>query len=502
MRHDLLALGRLEALRRWRQLVYWLQVLGVKADDSLAYKIYFALFALLWVTISWAWATDQTYQTGRRLRAEDATLWLNAIQNFVVIIIAFATWRGLRQSPLKFTGPETMLLVAAPLTRSIVVGLQCVKSIALFIIPAAVVASIVSMLLNWSRYDSATVGQIGLMTLIATSLLVCCIVASMWIVGLLKYRYPQSARFLWLIPVSLVVAAFLIPDLILPVRWWSHVTQGIAYGTSIFGLSATAIGLVLIVARLGHNLNLARAVEDSQIYARIARLGFSLNNRALAADIRSEARIIDRAAKRITLPSGRNPQLALFARSLHTTFTPLWSGTLKVIVIGIGFASSSLFFVSNIESLNLLTAAPILLGLIYLRPTVLVAAFVQDYNNPFTRQFIPQNNLWLFILDGAYLWLFSVLGASAVYVLYFGMGLAWLLATAIFAGVIVLLALCIAISTVSRTALQIQIAYEYALIFCVVGLGGAFYLTSSVLMVGLALFGLIVLFGTVLHGST
>jgi hypothetical protein len=418
MLDDLRTLGWL----RWRQvrdaLVYGLRLLGYESGERV-YALYLVGILGFWVFAMFGYAFDRAVGVGTLLTDDGLT---GIRQVLPYMVLAGQIWilvGALRSTPLKLTFADMAYVAGSPVNPAAAVLLGFARQVALRMVLFTPVLLLLAALFNSAVGGTATVGAVLLLSfqaLIPTYLLIILTWGTSWLLGTLRLVYPALRRVwgLWLLPLLLLPLAAVARDLAL-------FTGNIAFSAMLEATSPVILVALLVVdivvivglAYFGSRIDMIRAVDESQLYARIQSLGLlAWRQPDLTMRIRMQSGQRGRRAF-LHLPTGLTGGQAVMARAALTyirhpfmlAITAGWGALMTLAALAIG--------ASNLP-IQLVVGWVVLAG--FAPPIGLLYVFRNDVEEPFLRQLIPLDGAQLLFADALLPLISLVVGAGAVWI--------------------------------------------------------------------------------------
>lgn len=418
LRRDLRTVGWL----RWRQFrddaVYWLRVLGYqpheKAFSQQLYVLYLALFGLIWVVAMFGYLAQSAHFIALQLGADGVTGLLTTLSWLILGGQIYVIAAALRSTPLKLTFPDMAYLAASPVNRAAptlfnFLRLAIVRT-AILIVPAL----LVSIVISEGQNRAFTVTD-GLRVALTLALLVVITWGVAWSFGLIRLAAPdvRRVRALWLVPLALLLPAYLLPDIgLLPGRLFGLAAVDQLPLVAYAALVVVAIALLAIVIRLGRSVSLILAADESMLYARLQALGtLAWSQPQLQARIRLQS--LSRGQRTfLKLPSATGAGMLLARAAISYARHP--AALIGVGVWGFALTAAAIFVVERELPLQAWIGWMLFAGLVV--PRGLLRVFETDVQEPFLRQFLPFDGLQLLITDALIPWLVALVGGAAALV--------------------------------------------------------------------------------------
>jgi hypothetical protein len=390
---------------RWRQskdtMIYWLRVLGYQPKDRSfsqnLYVLYLILIGLFWFYTVGAFAYESAAGIGGML-GRDAVGVLVVLVSW--LIFAGQVWvisNALRSTPLKLSFPDMAWIAAAPIRRSapVIVGFGKQVAIRIFLIGMASVllAIVVVRPLDATNYGAAAWRALAVVVPLAAITW-----GVGWALGLLRLIDPRIGRirYLWVVPVLLVLAAYYYPD---PFLWMGRGALLFVIGAApawwIPLLVVLALALAALVAALGERINMIHAADESVLYARIQALGLMAWR-----EPQLQARIIRQSQQVKRKPLFRLPKaygVWTFVARAALSYVRHPGMLVMSFAWGAAMAYVAVDTIINQRPAQVWILWVVLAGLV--PPAGLLYVFQADRSEPFLRQFLPVNGLELLIAD-------------------------------------------------------------------------------------------------------
>jgi hypothetical protein len=473
---DLKTLLKLEYRQTKRQSRDALLVLGIDQEAGYGYLFYVAAFMLFWVFTMWTYVVDMVYNTSRQVEVAQMMDLLNALPALIFVIQIIYLIVILRGKPLKMTTPNLAYLSPSPVSRSAITLVYWLKSALLTLVILSTLSILITMFFLWT-FDLPNVGLIGLFAFPLTFALGILTTLLGWCIGLAKQLDRPRKWFYWLIVPMMIVLALVVPDGML---WMGKVWERLILNTlSPFDLGLLAVLIVgagALLAWVGREMDMTLIIEDSQIYARIQKLG--VFGQMLAPDvissIKSQAKLAKRQVTTSKFPRPLQGTNALFGYNMVNIYRLSPSLILQLVFSGITYPSIIILVISLINFDALQAWALVLILLTQLRPKNLTRFFQEHHNRPHLRQFLPVNNLTLFITQTTLPLLVMSVGLGV------SIGLQGLTFPAFLLGVAILVGLALCQVQTDIQDGGFKIAYEYQVIFLGVLVIGAGYVSGSI----------------------
>jgi hypothetical protein len=477
MWHDLKTLIGLEYRQIKQQSRDALLILGIDQEASYGYLFYVVLFMLFWVFTMWTYVVEQVYELSRQAEIAPMTDLLGAMPSLIFVIQVIYLIVMLRGKPLKLTLPNMAYVGASPVSRQAVALLYAVKSALLPLAVISTLSILITMFFLWT-FDLPNVGVIGLLSFPLSFALGLLTILLGWGVGLAK-QVDRSRRWLyWLIVPLVVLGGLVVPD---GAFWIGQVwVKGVDNTLHVADLILLAVGLMgagWLLTRVARQIDMTEIMEDSQIYARIQKLGVFGQMVApdVVSSIKSQAKLAKRQVTTSKFPRPLTGKGALVGYNMVNIYRLSPSLILQLLFSGITYPSIIILLITMVNFDALQAWALVLIVLTQLRPKNLTRFFQDHHNRPHLRQFLPVDNLSLFITQTA----------LPLSVMSVGLGVAIALQglqiEAFFLGVVILIGLALCQIQFDLQSEGFKIAYEYQVIFFGAIVIGAGYLSGSLL---------------------
>jgi len=394
---------RLLLWQKWKRFTYegryWLRTIGYDTMDrslgNRSYAIYLVIFGAFWLIAMWSYIGDQFIFIVQGISDQNRTRLIDAIPLGAVLLQGFFIFRVLNDSPLKLTTNDSIYVAGSPINREAITIVRFLQTVYGRWLVLAPLVTLCIIALAW-QIDPETGGRAGLWALCLMVLMVTCWWGMIWIAGLSRFVFTDEQ---WLFGRGLAFGLIVfgaIPGLLL---------RELALGSvSIVWLILTAFILIAVFFALnaiGKRLNMTHIVEESRVFARLSDLGpiAIMSAPEVLQDIRNqEARQSSR--RRLPMPSARGtPMLIVRAMYAYATFRRI---DLVLVAVWGAIVSFLVTLTLQIEDISTLQSwAGILLLVVLIPPRPLVRLFADDQKRPFIRQFIPQNDLMLLLINSA-----------------------------------------------------------------------------------------------------
>ena len=455
---DIVLLASLETRRLKNNAAYWLRLLGFESGDSWLYRAYIVAFWSFWAFTIWAFVIEQVEHGSQQIATQDAAAFLDSFPALVLALQFLYFVSLLFDPPLKLLASDLSYTAASPVSRG---AITLVHFVRVTLVPAFVLALagvLAALFFAWSL-STANASMIGIRAFFLAFTLVYVSAALAWMAAL-SWRNGHK----YIVLLAVLVSVFLYPGYALPPA--SIHIRGVVL--LFVGGAAALVGLYIA----GERTHMTRVMDSSQTYARIQKLGVWAAQ-DMVARIRKQARLARKRHLRKRLPETFNAHGTLFGQS-SLVLTRLSPGLgLRLIAAGLAITSLSIVLVTVGGASSVQTWLLLLVFLIRFRPDDAVRLFSTQRQQPFLRQFLPENNLLLFASQTSLPLLLMGVGVGlAVFTQ------ASLAALPLALGVLVALALSQALETV-HSALP-GFCYEYAVVACGVFIVGPGYLLHSV----------------------
>ncbi len=471
MSRDLLLLIRLEIKRIRRSSRYWLRLIGFDPiNQSRAVQVYVVLFWMFWIYTMWSYVLGQVLQVSGNLRRADTAQLLPFIPFIVFAVQVFYLVQSLREPPVKLASGDLHYVATAPLSRGMITIINFVVKLSIPALVISLIGTLAAMFFTWNA-DYYAAGLIGLQAFTVTFLLTYASAAPIAAVGVLKQNYAAlrtRLMFWWVVPLFLAAPALIPQIVLLPGQAWVSLlssSDGQAFASVIAVLVITVIiGFIVLIAA-GNRLRMTKVIADSQLYARIHKLGAL--GRVIAADvilrIRRQSILMRRRVIYQRMPKQLTGTAALVGQSLVTLIRFSPSAVFRLFFSGAAFVSTLLFSVLLSGGISLPSLLILYVLLLTLRPREIVQGFRAQIDQSFMRQFIPETNLRLLVASAAVPFLIVAAGMLIVVMLQSSVNPLFGAVLAIM--VLIILSLCLALEVVNLKKLQLpRIAYEYSVL--------------------------------------
>lgn len=480
-------LAKLEGKRLKHRISYFLSLLGFDATQSRAYQLYIAVFWLFWVFAMWSYLIDQLYQMSNQINPENTVYLLQAVPFLIFIFQLLFLFLVLREPPLKLDAANLLYVATAPISRAVITVIHFFLYMLVPVSFVSLFGTLAAMFFAW-RVHPADAGMIGLHAFFVTAFLVYLSGAVCWMVALLKQNLQsiEHKHIFWLLIPLLLLASILLPQIALfPGYAWVATLESTHFnGQIIWLLLATLIALVLL-HRVGQHVQMTLIIADSQIHARIQKLGVfgSITAGDVVARIHHQSRLSKRRIHQTGLPMALHGNTALIGQSYLIMRRLSPQAFFSLLSSGMTLASGFLLLTIGIGKPTLQTWLILFLFLLQIRPSHVTRMFREYLNQPYLRQFVPANNLLLFALCITLPFTVTSLGMIAFILLQ-----PWIepiIGILLAISGLMTISLCLALDMVRVTRYALpRISYEYSLLFSGALIVGSGYLSHS-LWVGL-----------------
>lgn len=403
--------------QKWKRFKYeakyWLRALGYNVEDrsfaNLSYAVYLVLFGAFWLYAMWLYVLDRFVDIGGFLHRSTRLQIIDLVPILVLIVQAGIVFVALRSSPLKLTTNDGTYVASSPISRTAIALTRYLQAIYGRMVLMTPPLMMVAIGLNWKASPNVA-GHAGLQAMFIVPLMIACLWGVAWCAGLLRLRYEHDNWFLMVASAILMIPLAIIPGMML-----RSVMQG-DVSVLFIALSLTLAGaLIYAVGYLGGFVSMVRVVEESQMFARINDLGPV--GMMVTPDVIMELRKNKAVAgtKRLLMPNAEGTY-ALFMRSA-LAYLSLWRRDLLYVAAWGAVIALLLTLTETIKGISPLQSwAGIILLVVILPPRPIVKIFAEDQKRPFVRQFIPQNDLMLLLIDSSVPLITLILVAGLIWV--------------------------------------------------------------------------------------
>ena len=451
---------------RWTQFrdsaTYWLRTLGYQPPEpgergfgGNLYVLYLIGIAVIWFYTMFSFAFQQMEAIGAALDPDGVAALLDVIPWLSVIALALALSAALRSTPLKLSFADMAYIAGSPVARWAPVLFGFIRQVLLRLLIGLFIVSLISVAIASALELPDPVSAV-LRGLISAVPLIILIWSVAWVLGVLRLVYPQLSRIplLWVLPLVLIPLAIVLPDVFL---WPGRgVVAGITGEQPLWYLpllSLAAAGAIGLFLRASSRINMIQAIDESITYARISAMGLmAIRHLRVVLQIQRQAASAARKP-RLQLAQAQGFNMLALRAALSYARHPL----LLVIAFLWGAAMTWLAALILINQLP----AQIWIGWLLLAaiapPAGLLHVLSDDLEEPFLRQFLPMNNLTLFLADTLAPLLALISGGLLVWVAHgfsLDVSMLGLLFIPVLAG---LLGLCGAVSLTQKRPLQTRI---------------------------------------------
>lgn len=421
MMHDLRALAWL----RWKQFklgaIYWLRVLGYQPNEKSflqnMYVVYLLAIGAFWVFAMWAYSFDTVTSLGGFLAENSPSTLIDMLNIFPPILLLVQVYvmvNALRSTPLKLSFPDMAYVAGSPMSRTVPVVLGFMRQVLtrwlILGVPFALFAVLVVNPLTEQADATTTLRALAVMLpLVAITWGIA------WLLGILRLVYPavRRWRYIWVLPLLLLGVASITPQL---VYWPGRAAILVLYNAEPLWLWPALIllsaGLVILLIWQGNHINMIQAVDESQLYARIQKLGILAWRQA---DLQMRIRMQTAQASRkpfLRLPRVYGWQTLTTRAALSYIRHPFM--LLLSLVWGAVIAQAGVWIIANNLPIQLWIGWLLVVGIA--PPVGLLYVFRIDIEERFLRQFLPFNGFQLLMADILLPYIAVVLGAVLVWV--------------------------------------------------------------------------------------
>ncbi|MBK8022585.1 MAG: hypothetical protein IPK19_14420 [Chloroflexi bacterium] len=221
----------------------------------------------------------------------------------------------------------------------------------------------------------------------------------------------------WLTPMLFAVFAAVLPELfLLPGRAWLSVVEGKGPADVLIALIGILPVALILLIMAGNRLRMAKAITDSQQYARIQKMG--ILGRFLARDVIERIQLQARLGRKRRLKSWFSTRFigaaALFGHSTVSLIRLSPGAMIRLFVSGGVLVLSVTFILSLGGSPSLPLFMLLYIVLLQQRPSGLVRGLRAHSDQPFMRQLIPSSSLKLVLASTALPFAITASGMLAV----------------------------------------------------------------------------------------
>ena len=471
----MIILVNLEVKRIKRNSAYWLRLIGFDPETSRIYQIYVTLFWFFWIFSMWAFVVEQVYHASRQWAWQDSSLLLEILPRIVFFLQVAYLISVVWKLPLKMAAPDLAYVAASPVSRGAITLVYFTRSLFSPAVILSLLGSLIAMFIAWNTIIVG-VGLIGVQAFFLSFCLVYCTASISWALALFKQRRRSVFRryiFLLTIILLILLGLWLAPNVIL----WSSRVLAVAIQNKLSSTDVVLLGILLMMAfsalyGVGSKLPMTSIMDASHVYARIQKFG--VLGQVMAPDviarIRKQNQLSQKGSLLVHLPIVFGYRKILFGRTFVTLARLSPELGLRLIFTGFVLPSAVISIIKLGGYASFQTWLLVFIILLQLRPDNLTRFFRECINQPFLRQFLPANNLLLFVSHIALPLFFMSLGASFAvvlqtqFVLFEALGV-WLLVIAL----VTVLGFCQALEYVRlpfylSPSNSIQLNYEYTVI--------------------------------------
>ncbi len=390
---------------RWRQFkdtaVYWLRVLGYRPQDASfsqnLYVLYLILIGMFWLYTVGTFTFETAASIGKLLALSTVGELLVGFTWVIFVVQVYVIVNALQSTPLKLSFADISYIAGAPISRAAPVIVGFVRQVSLRLIllslPVAVFGTVVARALMPDDYGAASLRLIGAMLP-----LIVLTWAVGWMLGLLRLISPRLGRlrYLWFLPLLLLVVGYFFPDLML---WLARIPVLVMLNQSPVWM----LGLLIVLAVvgvgvtfwLGERINMIHAVDESILYARIQALGL-LAWRMI--DVQARIRLQARQAGRkpfLSLPRAQGTSTFVTRAALSYVRHP----TMLLTCLLWGVAATAFGIEIIIRQLPAQVWILWVIAAGIAPPFGMLHVFRSDIEERFLRQFLPVDGLQLLMAD-------------------------------------------------------------------------------------------------------
>lgn len=458
---DIKTLLRLEYKQVKQQSRDGLLILGIDHEASYGYLMYVVLFFAFWVFAMWSYIVEMVYNASQMLDVALTTDLLNAIPASILVFQVIYFIVILRGKPLKLTVPNMAYMATSPVSRGAVGLVYYIKSA---VLPLGIISTLsifITMFFVWAL-ELPNVGLIGLLAFplifglgVSTTLIG-------WCMGLAKQIDRARWWRYWLMIPLVILLGVLIPFVMLwDGRVWVNLIQNSFKPFDAVILLGIIAGLGVLLVRIATRIDMTIILEDSQIYARIQKLG--VFGQMIAPDvissIKSQAKLAKRQVKTSKFPRQLWGTNALVGYNMVNIYRLSPSLILQLLFSGITYPSIIILVMGFAGFSTLQAWALILIIVMQMRPKNVTRFFQEHHTRPHLRQFLPVDNLTLFLTQTALPLAVTSIGLGI------SIALRGLPIGAFFLGVAILLGLALCQVQFDLSTSGFRIAYEYQVLF-------------------------------------
>jgi hypothetical protein len=477
MRHDV----ALFAWMRWHifreRARYWLRSLAGydpqnRSLSSRFYLLYLIGFAAFWIFAMWAYGYDQATLIGDALSPDVRDGLARVIPWGILLAQITLMYRSASGTPLKLTHEDMAYVAGSPIRRGAVVLVNFIQSslvVLLFAMPAAAWFGLVL------GQGANAAGEAGLQAFIVALPVVILTLASTWAWGFVRFlelaaRYRPVLRF---VPVLALPLAILLPGVMLwPGDVLAQAMQAQTSALSLFGLAVVAVGLMVLLTRLGDCVDMVDIATESALFARIRALGLlAFTAQDVVRDIkRQQALAVRKPVFRLPRGAGMGT-LIMRAALIYARRPRMLLGALlrSAATVPVGYR------IATGRADVLMWAYFLMFFVVLFPPKSLVTVFSTDQAERFPRQFLPYDNLQLLLADALIPGIIMAVGSLGIWLIQPVSVEVQLAGIVLILCGIALFALCQAISLVQSSLMRVAYPWAGSITFAlIVVMGTAF----------------------------
>lgn len=375
------------------KLAYWLKILGIDDDSTLAYQFYAVGFYIFWIFAMWSYVVESAFEFQKRLPSDAISVSQNIVPYFFPLVLIVAIIWLLRDPPLKLSAPDIDILATSPIRRGSVAIVYALRSILPIAFLGAVISSLYALLIIWDL-ELVSIVRLSLVATGVSFLLLLSIGLLAWALAIIPLNQWDWVRRGGIYTIAtLILAVLFIPAVgnIVGALWLDAVIGEISILQMLL-LIVIVGGSIALLYWSGEGVHLSLVANRSRTYARIQKLGMlgQFYARDLIRQIRQQERLASRR-RFLKMPRTQNPLLTMFSRAVLSQWrTSGW----KIIFTpfkGVSYAGIAIvpFLLADIAAWQ--SWLVVIIFFVRSRPSVLVERFAQQRSSAFMEQFARGN---------------------------------------------------------------------------------------------------------------
>ncbi|MBN1564509.1 MAG: hypothetical protein JXA10_11760 [Anaerolineae bacterium] len=388
---DILLLARLEIKRLKHGAAYWLRLLGFESNDSRLYQAYIAAFWSFWAFTIWAFVIEQVELFSYAVTVQEATAFLDALPGLTLMIQIVYLVALAFDPPLKLRAPDLAYTAASPVSRGAITVVHFIRTLLVPAIMIALGSTLGALFFAWNLTISP-VGLLGFQAFCLTFPLVYLGGAFAWMGALVWQNRRANRRYILVILIpAILIGAW-------PGHFGAELVQSALPIRDVMLLLGGLLVAVTGLTFIGIRVQMTLVMDHSQLYARIQKMGSWGQVAApdVIARLRQQARLAQKRRFQQRLPATFTIPGTLFGQNLLILVRLSPGLSLRLIMAGMMFSSLSLSLVKMGGVSSVQTWLLLVMLLLTVRPHDAMRLF-RAHQPPFLRQFLPENNLLLFI---------------------------------------------------------------------------------------------------------